>query len=170
MDKQIIDIQMVHLRSITIEDFPFVLKWSKDQKFCLANGWGIKRSPEELFQWWLNCVRNASGEFIRMGIEYNGVLLGYADLSNMKQHTAELGVAIGDSSYWGKGIGTHAARCMLTFACENFNLKQLLAETHETNVRARFMLEKIGFIEMSRIGNEEYLGNNCKLIQYSLQL
>lgn len=114
-------------------------------------------------------MENNSADFVRMGIAYNGTLIGYADLVDMKEQTAELGLAIGDSSYWGKGIGTIAAKCMLAFASENYTIDRLLAETHETNFRARAMLEKIGFREISRRGSAEYLGETCQLIQYSIQ-
>ncbi|MEA0555157.1 GNAT family N-acetyltransferase [Lysinibacillus irui] len=168
MDQSKINSKGIQLRAITIEDFPSVLKWSKDDRFCSANGWNINSSYEELYEWWLRYVENNSADFVRMGIAYNGTLIGYADLVDMKEQTAELGLAIGDSSYWGKGFGTIATKCMLAFASENNRIDQLLAETHETNWRARAILEKIGFREISRRGSAEYLGETSQLIQYSI--
>lgn len=41
---------------------------------------------------------------------------------------------------------------------------------NETNIRAREMLERLRFREVSRIGSEKYLGTDSKLIQYQLSL
>lgn len=42
-----------------------------DDTFCLANGWELNRSPEELYKWWLKCINNVAEDFIRMGIQFN---------------------------------------------------------------------------------------------------
>ena len=149
-----------------MDDYQFVLNWSRNDLFCLANEWEINRSPEELYTWWLNCVNSENDSFIRMGIESNKKLVGYTDLSFIKDNTAELGVAIGESGLWGKGIGVIAALSMVKYGAEHLGITIFNAETHESNIRSRRMLEKIGFIEISRVGTEEYIGVDDKLIQY----
>lgn len=117
---------------------------------------------------WLNSVNNEAEDFIRIGIEFNEKLIGYADLACIKEHSAELGIAIGESGLWGRGIEYHSAICMITFASKKLGITTFDAETNEANVRSRRMLEKIGFKVISRIGVEEYLGENSQLIQYRL--
>ncbi|MDZ5472227.1 GNAT family N-acetyltransferase [Bacillus sp. 31A1R] len=158
--------QSLKIRPITIDDFEFILKWSKDASFCTANGWEINRSPEELYRWWLNSVNNAAEDFIRMGIELNEKLIGYADLAFIKDNNCELGIAIGESELWGKGIGFTSAIRMMEFASNKLGITTFNAETHEANIRSRKMLERLGFKEVSRIGSEEYLGEENQLIQY----
>lgn len=130
----------------------------------------MNRSPEELYRWWLLCVNNPAEDFIRMGIEFERKLVGYADLVSIKESTAELGIAIGESGLWGKGIGFNSAKCMMEYGSRKLGIKTFNAETNEANIRSRKMLEKIGFKEISRVGNEEYLGVNSLLIQYSLKI
>lgn len=168
MDDIINDSKSIKIRQITLDDYQSVLKWSKDDSFCLANGWEKNRSPEELYQWWHNCVHNAADDFIRMGIEWKEKLIGYADLACIKENTAELGIAIGESGLWGNGIGFNAAKCMMDYGLKKFGITIFTAETHETNLRSRSMLEKLGFEEISRIGSEEYFGMDIQLIQYKL--
>ena len=156
----------IKIRPISIDDFEAVLKWSKDDSFCLTNGWEINRKPDELFRWWLLCVENNSAHFIRMGIELNEKLVGYTDLASIEDNTAELGIAIGESGLWGKGIGAYASRCMMEYASKKFGIRTFTAETNEENLRSCKMLRKIGFKEISRLGIEEYLGVNSRLIQY----
>ncbi len=159
-------VQSVKIRPLSIDDYKTVLNWSKDDIFCLANGWEKNRSEDELYQWWFRCLNNVSEDFIRMGIEYNERLVGYADLAYIKDNTAELGIAIGESTLWGKGIGFNAAKCIMNFALNQFGISIYNAETHETNIRARKMLDRLGFQEISKIGSEEYLGSESQLIQY----
>lgn len=160
----------IRLRPLTMDDYEAVLKWSKDESFCSANGWELNRSPEELYRWWLLCVDNAAADFIRMGIELKGKLVGYADLANIAGNTAELSIAIGGSELWGKGIGSHAASAMVEYGAEKLRITTFTAETNEANMRSRKMLEKIGFEEVSRDGSEEYMGAEGPLIQYRLMM
>jgi [ribosomal protein S5]-alanine N-acetyltransferase len=160
----------VIIRPISKDDFNEVLYWSKDDAFCLANDWELNRNPDELGNWWARCVDNKATDFIRMGIEWDNQLIGYADLAHISGNTAELGIAIGNSALWGKGIGTVAADQWITYASKAYNLSIFHAETHETNFGSRKMLEKLGFQEISRNGSEVYKGLETKLIQYQLIL
>lgn len=162
--------QCIKIRPLTLADYEAALNWSMDDTFCLANGWELNRSPKELYKWWLKCVNNVAEDFIRMGIEFNDKIVGYADLACIKGNTAELGIAIGENGLWGKGIGFNSALCMMAFATKKLGITTFNAETHEANVRSRKMLEKIGFKEISRVGSEKYFGMNSQLIQYELNL
>ncbi|MFD1032518.1 GNAT family N-acetyltransferase [Metaplanococcus flavidus] len=159
----------IKLRPLSLNDYETVLQWSKDDSFCSANGWELNRSPEELYGWWLHCINNTAEDFIRMGIEFNGKLVGYADLAGVEGNTAELGIAIGDSELWGRGIGLNAARLMMEYAKRKFHITTFDAETNEANIRSQKMLEKLGFKEISRAGSEEYSGVKSLLIQYRLK-
>jgi len=160
--------QWINIRPITLDDFENVLAWSKDDTFCEANGWEINRSSEELYKWWHNCVNHPAEDFIRMGITLNGKIIGYADMACIKGNTAELGIAIGESRLWGKGIGSTSAMCMMEYASKKLGISIFNAETHEANARSRKMLENLGFREISRKGSEEYLGMRSQRIQYRL--
>ncbi|MFC7686548.1 hypothetical protein ACFQU5_11425 [Ureibacillus sp. GCM10028918] len=81
--------------------------------FCEANGWENNRSKDELYSWWTRCVNNLSNKFIRLGIEYNGKLIGYGDLACIKENTTEIGIAIGESCLWGKEIGSNSTLCLM---------------------------------------------------------
>lgn len=161
---------LIKIRPLIKGDFKYVLKWSKDNTFCLANDREKNRSEQELYKWWLHCVNNTARDFIRLGIELENKLIGYADLARIKENSAELGIAIGESALWGKGIGFNSSLSMMDYASTHLGISVFNAETHEANTRARKMLERIGFTEVSRIGSEKYLGTDCMLIQYHLSL
>jgi RimJ/RimL family protein N-acetyltransferase len=156
------------IRPITKDDFPYVLDWSKDEHFCKANQWELNREEDELFEWWLHCVNPEVTDFVRLGIEYEGKLIGYSDLVFLDKKTAELGIAIGGSTMWGKGLGTTAALLTMEEGRKIYGITVFEAETHEDNFRSRKMLENLGFKEVSRKGKEIYLGRENQLIQYRL--
>lgn len=158
----------IKIRPISISDYEAVLKWSQNEIFCSANQWQLNRDSNEVYSWWLKCVNNTSENFIRLGIEFDGKLIGYADLANITNNSAELGIAIGESTLWGKGIRFEAVQQIMEFASRNFGIKIFEVEKHETNIRSRKMLDKIGFEEISRVGLKTYLGENSRLIQYRL--
>lgn len=129
-------------------DFPFVVKWSKDNAFCEANGWRKDLDRETLYRWWKHHVTADSEDLIRLGIEKNGLLIGYVDLAKITNHGAELGIAIGESERWGQGIGTHALKLFMEYAAEKYKITSFTAEIQRTNIRAKKLLEKIGFKEI----------------------
>lgn len=160
--------QLIQLRPITMADFTAVLTWSKDDTFCLANGWGTNRDNKELNEWWTHCVTNKATDFKRLGIEEDNRLIGYVDLACIEGNTAEFGIAIGNRDAWGKGIGLQAALLLFEFASNEFGITRFTAETHETNSRSRKLLQKLRFQEVSRNGIELYLGMDSALIQYEM--
>ncbi len=108
--------------------------------------------------------------FVRKGIEYKDELIGYTDLAYIKDQTAELGIAIGASHYWGKGIGFEASRRMMEYGLKEFGINLYFAETNEYNVASRRMLEKLGYKEIGIEGKEEYRGREGQLVQYEYKV
>ena len=135
----------VQLRALSITDFPEVHKWSLNPQFCAANEWPLHREESELRNWWQRCVEMDSPIFLRLGIDYQGRLIGYVDLAEQTETSAELGIAIGDSSLWQQGLGTKAAQLGMAYASKQLGLTHLTAETHIDNLRAQKMLERLGF-------------------------
>lgn len=135
----------VQLRALSITDFSEVIKWNQDIAFCEANDWPLDRDEIELRSWWQHCVEMDSATFLRLGIDYHWLLIGYVDLAEMTDTTAELGIAIGDSSLWQQGIGTTAAQLGIEYATKQLGLTYITAETSIDNLRAEKMLERLGF-------------------------
>lgn len=164
------DAKTLIFRTLKNDDDHVILSWSNDEKFCEANGWRKNLDEEELFSWWQYSMNMNRKDFIRLGIEYKNRLIGYADLVEIQNDSAEIGIAIGESQLWGKGIGTTVTHMFIKYAFEKFGITTFYGETHETNFRSRKMMENLGFEEVSRIGSEVYLNKDTPLIQYKLYL
>ena len=160
--------QEIQLRNIQMEDFNTVLKWSNNERFCSANDWSLERTEEEVYTWWKKCVTTKNDHFVRLGIEIHSKLIGYADLAyiHREHQSAEIGIAIGETNMWSKGFGTQAVKELMQYGHKQLGITSFLAETHETNIRAQKMLNRLGFQEISRNGSERYLNEETTLIQY----
>lgn len=135
------------LRPLELADFPQVLLWNDDALFCEVNEWPLRREETALFGWWKQCVENNRPEFHRIGIEWNDRLIGYVDFAEITDYSAELGIAIGDSSLWQKGLGSAALKQALDFGKKKFKVQMYTAETHVKNERAQKMLMRHGFVK-----------------------
>ncbi|MGE7675703.1 GNAT family N-acetyltransferase [Lysinibacillus sp. NPDC094403] len=49
----------------------------------------------------------------------------YADLAEIQKDSAEIGIAIGESELWGKGIGTTATQMFINYASVKFNITKI---------------------------------------------
>ncbi|MCG1010761.1 GNAT family N-acetyltransferase [Salinicoccus sp. ID82-1] len=115
-------------------------------------------------------INNKSKDFTRKGIEFEGKLVGYVDMTAIEKDTVELGIAIGESDLWGKGIGTKALLHTIENVSRSLGITTFQAETQEENVRSRGMLKKLGFKEIQSVVIENHIGTNDRIIQYELTL
>lgn len=64
---------------------------------------------------------------------------------------AELGILVGDRSYWGKGYGTDAVKTLMDYIFQELGIKRIFLHTLEWNIRAQECFERCGFIPCGRI-------------------
>ena len=62
-----------------------------------------------------------------------------------KDRRAELGIAIGEQSEWGKGFGTDATRLVTAHAFDTLNLNRVALTVYAFNERGIHVYEKLGF-------------------------
>jgi [ribosomal protein S5]-alanine N-acetyltransferase len=137
----------VQLRPLALSDISRVLQWSKDEEFCLANGWPIGLQRERLEDWFLRLINNPPVDLIRLGIMAEGELVGFVDLRevNPLEHRARLRIAIGDPGQRGQGLGYAAGLKMLDHAFSVLGLSRITAEVTSSNVKMLGLLDKLGF-------------------------
>ncbi len=63
---------------------------------------------------------------------------------------AEIGIVLGDKSYWGKGYGTEALRLLLDYAFRYLNLHNVMLRVYDYNPRGIACYEKVGFKTIGR--------------------
>jgi len=83
------------------------------------------------------------------------ILIGRAGVFDREnQDRLELGFLF-EKSYWGNSTSTEVLSAIIQYAKDELNTRELLAHTREQNIRAKKLLEKLGF---SRYGNKEIDG------------
>lgn len=71
--------------------------------------------------------------------------IGIFRKENIHSRTAEMGYYISEN-YWGKGIGTIAAKKACNYVFHNTNILRIFAEPFSNNVASCRILEKAGFV------------------------
>ncbi len=69
---------------------------------------------------------------------------GFHNLDNVHRH-AELGIFIGEKTFWNQGIGSEACTLLLDYGFNILNLHSVSLFTYDFNKRAIKCYEKIGF-------------------------
>ena len=77
-------------------------------------------------------------------IENNHAPIGMVGVDWREPETPELGYWLG-VEHWGQGFGTEAARAMIDFTFEEFDVEQLISGARVANPASRNILEKCGF-------------------------
>jgi RimJ/RimL family protein N-acetyltransferase len=78
---------------------------------------------------------------------------------NMTAHTCELGIAIGDKDYWGRGYGREAIDLLLKYAFRLLNMRRVWLRTSGSNLRAQRCFAACGFIEEGRLRKHIWTDN-----------
>ncbi|MFO8010694.1 MAG: GNAT family N-acetyltransferase [Dehalococcoidia bacterium] len=85
---------------------------------------------------------------IQFAIEtMEGEHIGNCTCYNIDMHAqeAELGIMIGDRSYWGKGYGSDAVKTLIRYILRELGLRRISLHTLTWNVRAQECFERCGF-------------------------
>lgn len=77
-------------------------------------------------------------------IENDFVPIGMVGIDWREPDLPELGYWLG-VEHWGRGFGTEAARAVIDFTFEEFDVEQLMSGARVTNPSSRNILEKCGF-------------------------
>ncbi|WP_188902654.1 GNAT family N-acetyltransferase [Deinococcus aerophilus] len=158
----------VRLRSLRSGDEESAVRWGADEAFCRAVDWPPGLSAAHLRAHWQDLIAATEPDFLRLGIERGGRLVGYTDLAHITDHGAEFGIAIGERTLWGSGVGTAAGQQTLTHAFGPLGLRRVHAEVHLPNLRSHALMRRLGFRELGRAGAQEYQGQIVPVVRYRL--
>lgn len=149
----------VTLRAIERDDLPRLLSFNNDVAVELAGG-GDPPWPQSFARLAADYERNASGggrdggkDGANFAIEAGGVVIGICGLFHVDPvgRTAELGITIGDKTYWGQGYGREAVGMLVDYAFRLLNLQRVYLRVHGRNERAIRAYRVGGFIEEGRL-------------------
>lgn len=76
---------------------------------------------------------------------------------NLIDRNAELGIAIGDKAFWGKGFGREAVTLLCGHAFRSLNLHKVHLRVHATNERAIKCYARLGFRQEGRLREHAFV-------------
>jgi RimJ/RimL family protein N-acetyltransferase len=145
--------KLVRIRAYEKSDLDAVMAWINDEEVIRNLGAGpisfpMSRAQEEKF---LEAATLSGGDpnqkFFAIETLADRKYIGGIDVRgiNWIDRHAEIGITIGDKSYWGKGYGTDAMRTILRMGFDTMGLHRMWLKVLTFNERAIRCYEKCGF-------------------------
>lgn len=142
----------VTVRELTPDDVEDRYQWCLDKEVTRHLNMPAKYPPfsrEETRQWIDMCISRSNG-YEQMAIETeDGKHIGWVDIKNidkLNKH-GELGIAIGDKEYWGKGYGLSAMKEMLHYGFTKLGLNKIWLRVEVDNEKAIQSYKRMGYVE-----------------------
>lgn len=142
--------EQVYLRATERDDVPLFVRWFNDAE-VLRNLAMFAPMSDAAEGAWFDRMLAAQGS-----TAYHFVICLLADDTpvgtiglegvDLRNGSAEFGIAIGEKSEWNKGHGTDALRAICDFGFGELRLERIGLQVYAGNDRARRSYEKAGFI------------------------
>ncbi len=134
-------------RRFTLEDLPLLIEQRSDpevNKFLGGSTLQNATSLAKRIRFYMSCYDSHGFGTCAMIWKPTGEMIGSAGLQPLED-TGEIEVGYSMiREYWGKGIGTEAARAWLDHGFRNHGLKRIVAVAHTENWASRRIMEKLG--------------------------
>lgn len=131
----------------TLEDLPMLIEQRSDPDVNKFLGGTKLQNPEALakrIRFYISCYESHGVGMCAMIWKPSGEMIGSAGLQPL-DGTDEIEVGYSMiKEFWGKGIGTEAARAWLDHGFRNAGLDRIVAVAHTGNLASRRIMEKLG--------------------------
>jgi RimJ/RimL family protein N-acetyltransferase len=139
----VLETERLLLRTPTLADVKAIARLANDRRIAM----NTRRLPHPYSQDdAIDFVRRTASEgsdtvFL---VQDDLLPIGVVGIDWRQADAPELGYWLG-VEHWGKGFATEAARALIDFTFEEFDIEQLIAGARVTNPASRNILEKCGF-------------------------
>ena len=145
----------VRLRAREREDLARLLEFNNDLAVELAGGGDppMPQSYARMLAEFDQEVAKGGREGKSFVIVVDEKVIGQCALFNEDEvaRTCELGIAIGDKTYWGQGYGRESVQLLLGYAFRYHHCHKVWLKVHAGNERARRAYAACGFREEGRL-------------------
>lgn len=151
----------VRLRHVEREDLPKFVEWLNDPEIYQGLSMYTPLSMAEEENWFETMLKNPKDEHplcIEAKVDDGWQLIGNSGFFDLdwRNRSAELGIFIGDKTFWNQGYGTEVIRLLLRHGFSTLNLHRIYLRVFEDNPRAIRSYEKAGFVHEGRQRQGEY--------------
>jgi RimJ/RimL family protein N-acetyltransferase len=163
----VLETERLLLRRPTLADVKAIARLANDRRVAI----NLRRVPHPYLEEHAIAFIRATADEPRNSsflIEFDRAAIGIVGVDWSEPEAPELGYWLG-VDYWGKGFATEAARAVIDFTFEEFDIEHLCAGARVTNPSSRNILEKCGFqwigVELHRF---EALGSSTPVDRFRL--
>ena len=165
-------------RNFTLDDLPMLIEQRSDPEVNKFLGGTKLQNPEALdkrIRFYMSCYDSHGFGMCAMLWRPTGEMIGSAGLQPL-DGTDEIEVGYSMiREYWGRGIGTEAARAWLEHGFKDHDLNRIVAVAHTENWASRHIMEKLGMhyektefhydaeCAFYAISREEFLGGDHEI-------
>jgi RimJ/RimL family protein N-acetyltransferase len=145
----------IRLRSAERQDIPQFVTWLNDPEVIENLMIYAPMSIAEEEDWFNHMLERAKDErplVIEVLENDKWIMVGNCGIHNIdwRCRSAELGIFIGEKSFWNRGYGTAVMRLLIKYGFQTLNLNRLMLDVYDSNPRAIRTYEKAGFIHEGR--------------------
>jgi len=154
--------QLVRLRRVDpANDVEDRYRWMNDPAVVDTLGMRPGRLSRDQVRQYLDASAKSSEGFVEWAIEAldTGRHIGGCAIRDFDHvsHSAELGIAIGEAEYRGRGYGTDTIRLLVQIGFEQFNLNRIWLKAHADNLRGIRCYMKAGFTQEGVLRQEGFI-------------
>lgn len=151
----------VRLRAPERSDVPLFQAWLNDKEVTAGLMLSLPLSIADEEAWFDDMRKTPLEEHplvIETRVGETWVPIGNCGLHriNFRCREAEVGIFIGEKTFWNKGLGTEAMALLLAHGFETLNLNRIFLRVYESNPRAIRSYEKVGFVHEGRLRQAMY--------------
>lgn len=156
----------IRFRKSEREDIPMFVRWLNDPEVRQGLAMYLPLSTEEEQRWFENMIQHPPYEHpftieVRsQNIDGTDTWMPIGNCSlfefDWRNSNAELGIFIGEKTFWNKGYGGEAVKLLVHHAFNVLNLHRVWLRVFETNPGAIRCYEKVGFVHEGRKRQSEF--------------
>lgn len=154
----------IRLRAAEKEDIPIFLRWVNDPEVTENLMLVEPMSAYEEEKWYESMMDNPIHQHIYVietrSSEKENAYRPIGNCSFVKidwrNRCAEVGIMIGEKSYWNQGYGPEALKVLLKHGFETLNLHRIWLQVYAKNTRGIRAYEKSGFIHEGKFRQAHY--------------
>jgi len=138
----------IYIRPLKIKDALISYKWRNNFKIWEYTGSkpDIEITPEIEMTWIKNVINREEQKRFAICISDTGEYIGNVQLININNKKAEFHIFIGETSFWGKGIGEKATKLMIDHGFEVLGLEEIYLTVNKSNNKAINLYQNLGFL------------------------
>jgi ribosomal-protein-alanine N-acetyltransferase len=162
-----IETERLFFRKFELDDLPQLIQHRSDPDVARYLGGEKRQNPEELakrIRFYMECYDKYGFGMCPMFWKETGEMIGASGLQPLEDTgLIEVGYSIA-KSFWGRGIGTEAAKGWMEYGFNNFALDRIVAVAFVANTASRRIMEKLG---MEYKKTEVHYGEECAFYSIS---